>query len=155
MDPFTMLKQDHKKVKTLFKEYEDAGERAYKKKQQIAEQIFHELEVHTTVEEEIFYPAIREKAGKKEPRKLVNESYEEHAVAKRLIEEMKALSAEDEKFDAKFMVLRENVEHHIKEEERELFPSSKDLLEGNEDELAERMQERKEELQGLVAEETR
>src|SRR5215203_4189783 len=62
MDPIKLLKDDHKKVKALFREFEAAGDRAHQKKQKIAEQVFTELEVHTTIEEEIFYPALQAKA---------------------------------------------------------------------------------------------
>ncbi|HKX13270.1 MAG TPA: hemerythrin domain-containing protein [bacterium] len=146
MNPFTMLKEDHKKVKALFKEYEDAGDRAFKKKGQIAEKVMYELEVHAQVEEELFYPKVKQNVDK-EARHLVNEAYEEHHVVKMLIAELKALKPEDEAFDAKFKVLMENVKHHIKEEEHELFPEAKDSLDGMSEPLGEEMEGRKVELQ--------
>lgn len=149
MNPFTLLKEDHKKVKELFKEFEAAGDRAYRKKQDIAEQICNELEVHATVEEEIFYPAVR-KNSDDEAVELVLESYEEHLIVKRLIQEIRGLEAQDERFDAKMKVLMENVEHHVKEEENELFPQAKSDLGDQAEELAEQMQERKDELQGAL-----
>ncbi|HWP46703.1 MAG TPA: hemerythrin domain-containing protein [Candidatus Limnocylindrales bacterium] len=122
-----MLTSDHDKVKELFREYEAAGDRAYKKKRDIAEKAFMELEVHTMLEEQIFYPAIQED-GNREDRKLVAESIAEHDVVKGLIEELKKLDPEDEQFDAKFKVLIENVEHHIQEEEEEMFPEAQEQL---------------------------
>jgi len=120
MDPFKMLKEDHKKVKDLFRQFESTGERAYQKKQELAEKIFRELEVHTSLEEEIFYPAVRESSDK-EGKELIAEAYEEHRIVKQLIEELQDLDAKDETYNAKFKVLIENVEHHVQEEEGEPF----------------------------------
>jgi len=121
MNAITLLKQDHKKVRGLFREFERAGHHTVQQKQKVADQTFNELETHTTLEEETFYPAV---AGLKdgEAQDLVREAIEEHAVAKNLIADLKGLTPEDEAYDAKFKVLSENVEHHIEEEEGELFP---------------------------------
>ncbi|HEX5035479.1 MAG TPA: hemerythrin domain-containing protein [bacterium] len=146
MNPFSMLKEDHRKVKQLFKEYEDAGDRAFRKKGQIAQKAIHELEVHAQVEEELFYPKVKQNVDK-EARHLVNEAFEEHHVVKVLIAELKKLKPEDESFDAKFKVLMENVKHHIKEEENELFPEARDGLDGMSEPLGEEMEDRKMELQ--------
>jgi len=145
MDAITLLKDDHKKVREMFREFEAAGDRAYKTKQRIAEQVFMELEVHSKIEEEIFYPAVREKAGK-EGKELVAEGFEEHHVVDVLIGELKALDPEAEEYDAKFKVLTENVEHHIEEEEQEMMPEAKEALGEALAELGERMLRRKEEL---------
>jgi Hemerythrin HHE cation binding domain. len=145
MNPFTLLKEDHKKVKALFKEYEAAGDKAFKKKQDLSDEIFKELEVHTTVEEEIFYPKIKETADK-EGQELVLEGYEEHLIVKRLMEELKGMNVHDEKYDPKFKVLMENVKHHIEEEEGEMFPKAKKGLDGEAEELGEEMEVKKEEL---------
>ena len=145
MDAIKLLKDDHTKVKDLFREYEAAGERAHKTKQRIAEQVFLELEVHTKIEEEIFYPAVRDKTGK-EGKELVAEGFEEHHVVDLLIEELKGLDSEDEAYDAKFKVLTENVEHHIEEEEGEMLPEAREALGDDMAELGERMLRRKEEL---------
>jgi len=142
MNLYQMLKADHKKVKGLFEEYDKAGDRAFKKKSQIAQQVFRELDVHAKIEEEIFYPEVKARADA-EGRKLVAEGYEEHHVVHQLIAELKELRPEDERFDAKFKVLKENVEHHIQEEEKELFPEAKDGLDGEESEIARRMEEKK------------
>lgn len=145
MDPIKLLKDDHKKVKKLFREYESAGDRAYQTKQRIAEQVFTELAVHTAIEEEIFYPAAKAKADK-EGKELVAEGFEEHHVVKVLIDELKALSPEDEQYDAKFKVLTENVEHHIEEEEGEMLPDAEKTLKDELEPLGDQMQRRKEEL---------
>src|SRR3954466_1469198 len=108
MDAIKMLEADHKKVKGLFREFESAGDRATKKKQTIAEQVFMELEVHSKLEEEIFYPAVKAKADQ-EGKELVVEGIEEHHVVDVLIEELKGLDPQDEHYDAKFTVLTENV----------------------------------------------
>ncbi len=143
MDIFSMLKKDHTKVKALFKQFEAAKGA---KKREIAEEVFQELEVHTQVEEEVFYPALEVEADKK-GEELVREAYEEHHVVKLLMKELKALGKDEvDIFVAKFTVLQENVEHHIKEEENELFPKAKKLLKDDLDGISEEAVERKEEL---------
>lgn len=149
MDAITLLKDDHKKVKALFREYESAGDRAHQTKKRIAQQVFAELEVHTAIEEEIFYPAVTSRADK-EGKELVDEGIEEHHVVDVLIAELKQLSPEDDQYDAKFKVLTENVEHHIEEEEGEMLPDAKKTLGGTLDELGERMMRRKQELQATA-----
>jgi hemerythrin-like domain-containing protein len=144
-----LLKDDHQKVKALFREFEAAGERAFKTKARIAQRAFAELEAHTAIEEEIFYPAVEartDSAGKE----LVAEGVEEHHVVDMLIQEMKELSPEDEQFDAKFKVLTENVEHHIEEEESELLPDAERRLGDELRSLGERMSRRKAELRGAA-----
>lgn len=146
MDVFQLLKQDHDKVKKLFREFESAGENAHQRKQEIADTVFRELEIHAKVEEEIFYPAV-EADSDKEGQELVKEAYEEHRVVKRLIDELQKMTTEDEMFDAKFKVLQENVEHHIEEEEGELFPEAKKAIEDEVEEITEEVEERKEDLE--------
>ena len=149
MDPIKLLKDDHKKVKALFREFEAAGDRAHQKKQKIAEQVFTELEVHTTIEEEIFYPALQAKADK-EGKELVAEANEEHHVVDLLIKEIKGLEPQDEAYVAKFTVLIENVEHHIEEEEGEMLPDAQKTLGDQLDQLGERMMVRKQELMASI-----
>ena len=144
-DVIAMLKADHKKVQALFDKFESAGEGQTKVKQQIAEEVFMELEIHTRLEEEIFYPAF-DAAADTEGEKLIAESIEEHQVVKTLMEEMRELDPSDERYEAKFTVLMENVRHHIEEEEEEMFPEAEDILEDEMDELMEQMQELKQEL---------
>jgi hemerythrin-like domain-containing protein len=140
-----MLKHDHALVKDLFHQYEAAGDRAYQKKQRIAEEVFTELEVHTTLEEELFYPAIKRKTDQ-DGRDLVAEAMEEHHVVATLMEELKGLDPKDERYDAKFKVLMDNVEHHIEEEEGEMFPEAEEVLGDRLERLGTQMQERKQQL---------
>jgi hemerythrin-like domain-containing protein len=145
MDAIEMLKADHEKVKGLFRQYEAAGDRAYQKKRSIAEEVFTEITVHSTLEEELFYPAVKAETDK-QGQELVAESVEEHHVVAMLIEELKALDPKDERYDAKFTVLMENIEHHIEEEEDELFPEAEDVLGDEIEELGAQMKERKDQL---------
>src|ERR1700761_8780183 len=110
-DAIALLKADHRKVEMLFGRYEDATSSATKKK--IAHQICTELKIHTTIEEEIFYPAVR---GKIEGDTL-DEAYVEHDGAKVLINDIEAASPGDEFYDAKIKVLSEEIKHHVHEEE--------------------------------------
>ena len=116
-DALTLLKEDHRAVEKLFKEFENA--KGDGRKEKLARQICFELTVHTTIEEEIFYPACK---GKIDEDKL-KEAYVEHDAAKLLIAEIEAGSGKtDDFFDAKVQVLGEQIDHHVKEEEDELFP---------------------------------
>ena len=145
-DAVELIKSDHRKVEKLFREFEEAGDRAYKTKQDLVTQIITELEVHATVEEETYYPAVEAKA-RKDGKELVAEAVEEHHVVKILLGELRSMSSEDEAFDAKVTVLMENVRHHVEEEEEELLPQSEKLL--GSDELArlgEEMAARKQQL---------
>jgi len=131
-DAVALIKADHREVEQLFREFEGAGDRAYKTKQDLVSKIIQELEVHATVEEEIYYPAVEAKA-KKDGKELVAEAVEEHHVVKVLLGELAGMSSEDEAFDAKVTVLMENVRHHVEEEEAEMLPQSEKIL--GEDEL--------------------
>jgi hemerythrin-like domain-containing protein len=143
MDAVTLLKDDHKKVKDLFRQFEKA--RSADRKKKIAEDAMHELEVHAEIEEEIFYPAAKAKADK-EGKQLVAEAVEEHHVVKVLIGELQAMAEVNEQYEAKFTVLIENVEHHIEEEEKEMLPDAKKTLGNDIDALGDQMKARKEEL---------
>lgn len=145
MTAIDMLKQDHRKVQGLFHQFEKAGERAFQQKQRIAEKTFEALDVHTKLEEEIFYPAVQ--VADQSGNDMVNEAIEEHNVVKDLISELKTTAPDAEEYDAKFKVLTENVRHHIREEETELFPHGVAQLDKAElNELRERMMVRKQEL---------
>ena len=122
-NPLTIIKNDHKKVQALFREYEDLGDQAMVTKKDIAAQIIAELTQHAEMEETILYPFLEEKYNK-EGDSMVEEAIAEHAVAKNLMSELEALDPEDPQFDAKIKVLDENINHHIKEEEEELLPKA-------------------------------
>jgi hemerythrin-like domain-containing protein len=140
-DAITLLKQDHQEVKQLFTRFERANGES--EKERLAEKICNELKLHTRLEEEMFYPAVREAIRDAD---LVNEAEVEHASAKDLINQIEAASPSDERYDALVKVLAEYVRHHIKEEESEMFPkvrrSQLDLTQ-----LGERLRERKREEQ--------
>ncbi|HZA52996.1 MAG TPA: hemerythrin domain-containing protein [Candidatus Udaeobacter sp.] len=135
-----MLRDDHRQVKELFHQFERTEEEDRKK--HIAAETLHELEVHARLEEEIFYPAARQEIDDKQ---LIIEALEEHHVAKILLSELKRIGSGDERFDAKYKVLAENVKHHIQEEESKLFPMLEDSLAT--DEVGQEMEARKEQLQ--------
>ncbi|GAA3128828.1 hemerythrin domain-containing protein [Streptosporangium carneum] len=138
MDAIVLLKDDHKTVEKLFKEFEKAGDRAYRKKRELVDQMIKELTTHAYIEEEIFYPAAR--AGVPETADHVLESVEEHHVVVWMLSELRELDPEDERFDAKVTVLMENVRHHVEEEEDEWFPQVRETMGRKElQELGERM----------------
>jgi hemerythrin superfamily protein len=116
-DAIALLKEDHRAVEKLFKEFE--GAKGEGRKEKLARRICMELTVHTKIEEEIFYPACKGKVDED----LLKEAYVEHDAAKLLIAEIEAESGQsDDYFDAKVQVLSEQIEHHVEEEEKELFP---------------------------------
>lgn len=115
-----MLKEDHKKVKELFEEFESAEGR---ERGEIAKTAIQELEVHADLEEALIYPAIRKEI---EADDMMNEAVEEHHLVHVLIKELKKLKPSDEKFQAKFTVLGELVKHHIEEEENEMLPQAEE-----------------------------
>ncbi len=120
-DAIVILKDDHKEIRKLFRDFKSQGPNATKTKGKIVDQIIEALTVHTYIENECMYPEIR----KRVPPDLeddILESYEEHHVADVLVVELAALKPDSERFDAKTTVLIENVEHHIEEEEDEWFP---------------------------------
>ena len=123
MDALELLKQDHQKVKELFEQAEEAEG---KKQQDIFEQIKTELETHTRIEETVFYPAMQKHEELKD---MVLESLEEHKQIKTLLKEMDTLASDSEKFEPKFQVLMENVEHHAEEEEEgKMFPKIRKIM---------------------------
>jgi len=127
MDALELLRSDHDKVRDLFEQFksaQEAGDTATMA--QLKEQIFSELQVHTAIEEEIFYPAA-EDVGE-EAEELVHEGVEEHHLIDVLMEEIEQLEPSDEAWTAKMTVLIENVEHHAGEEEEELFPQLRETF---------------------------
>jgi hemerythrin superfamily protein len=125
-DAIVILKADHKRIKALFRDFQNAGENATKRKGSIVDKIVEELTVHTYIENEGMYPEVRRLVPDLEQDVL--ESYEEHHVADILCMELAAMSADDEHFEAKTTVLIENVTHHIEEEESEWFPQVRAAL---------------------------
>ena len=119
-DAIGMLMQDHREVEEMFKKFEEMGDLAKVGKKRIADQICEALTMHAMLEEEIFYPAVRE-AGK-EFEDIIDEAVVEHASAKELISQILAEDTEEDLFDAKVKVLQEQIEHHVEEEEKEMFP---------------------------------
>lgn len=140
-DAIKMLREDHQKVKDLFEEFEKAEEED--EKGQIVRTALNDLEIHATLEEEIFYPAVREHI---EDDDVMDEALEEHHVAKLIIAELQDMEPGDDRFDAKFKVLAESVKHHIEEEESEILPKAQ-KMEIDKEGLGEEMTERKQELQ--------
>ena len=112
--------------RSLFKKFEKAGPNAQKTKAELVEKIIEELSVHAAIEEQIFYPAIRKLVDETE--ETVLESLEEHHVVKWTLSELDGMTPDEERFDAKTMVLIESVRHHVKEEEGELFPTVREAL---------------------------
>lgn len=147
-DAISILTEDHKKVQKMFKDFEKLmkAEDNEDEKSALVEQICEELTVHMQIEEEIFYPAVREATEDKD---LMDEGEVEHEGAKELIAQLQAMEPGDDKYDAKVSVLGENIEHHVKEEQEEMFPQAKkakiDLKT-----LGTQMLERKQELQSSI-----
>ena len=119
-DAIVLLKEDHKEIRKLFKQFQNAGANAKATKGRIVDRILELLTVHTYLENECMYPVTRELLPDLEQDVL--ESYEEHHVADVLCMELAAMDPDDERFDAKTTVLIESVTHHIEEEERDWFP---------------------------------
>jgi hemerythrin superfamily protein len=142
MDAIKMLKKQHREVEALFKELQKAKSAGPRRK--VFEKLADALAVHATIEERHFYPA----AKKKQTQDMVLEAAEEHLEVKRVIADLLDLDASDPIFMAKVTVLKEDVQHHVKEEEDELFPKVQKLLDDDELEaLAASMQETADELQ--------
>jgi len=125
-DAIVLLKEDHVRIKALFKKFQQAGDNATQSKGDIVTRILEELTVHTYLENEAMYPRVRELLPDLEDDVL--ESYEEHHVADVLCFELAAMDPDDERFDAKTMVLIESVTHHIDEEEQDWFPKVREGL---------------------------
>jgi hemerythrin superfamily protein len=142
MDCLDLLTADHNRVRGLFKRFKDAEEKDdTATMQEVVAKIVEELTIHTTIEEEIFYPAI--KSETEDIKDTVDEGLEEHHVAKRLMDELPTVEAGSDEWVAKVKVLIESVEHHAEEEEKEMFPpvrsnTAKDALDALGEQLADR-----------------
>jgi hemerythrin-like domain-containing protein len=142
MDALTLLRKDHDTIKPLLRQIMETTDRAEKGRSELFSTIKEELSVHEVIEEEIFYPALREHPRARE---IVLEGYEEHDVVSRLMGELDGMDPTDERFGPKAKVMAENIEHHIEEEEGEMFRQARQVFEADElDELGERMARRKE-----------
>lgn len=148
MDAITLLKNDHVEMRDLLGQLEDTTSRALKKRRELIAEIEAKLKAHTTIEEEIFYPAFKDAGEKSDDDKMYFEALEEHRAAGDLVlPDLVATDPGSEKFSGRAKVLKELVEHHADEEEKEMFPRAKKLLSKDElAELGERLEERKEQL---------
>jgi len=142
IDAIDLLKQDHDHVEKAFKEFEKMDRQDAEACRRLIERVCEELSVHTTLEEEIFYPAVREGIDDED---LMNEAAVEHETARMLIEQLQNMAPDDPNYFATFTVLGEYVRHHVKEEQNEMFPAARksgiDLAA-----LGERLRARREEL---------
>lgn len=138
-----LLKDDHDKVKKAFKEFEKMDRSDSETCRQLVKSVCDDLRAHTTVEEEIFYPAVREAIDDDD---IMNEAAVEHETAKMLIDQLENMEPDDPNYAATFTVLGEYVVHHVKEEEGEMFPQAKKAEGLDLEALGERIRARKEEL---------
>ena len=144
MNAFQLLKEDHQKVSSIFQQLEPTTERAEKTRTELFARLRDELDIHARVEETIFYPAIKQAA---ETREIVLEGFEEHHVVKMLLRELDEVPVDTEQWTAKLKVLQENVEHHVEEEEGEMFQKARQVLsEGEIDRLGAQMEAEKKRL---------
>jgi hemerythrin superfamily protein len=125
-DAIVLLKNDHKEIRKVFRDFQKAGDSAFAQKGKLVKRMIELLTVHTYIENEVMYPRVRELLPELEDDVL--ESYEEHHVADLLVVELSAMKPQDERFTAKTTVLIENVDHHIDEEEKDWFPKVREGL---------------------------
>ena len=145
MDVLTLLKEDHDKIKKILSHIEATTERGVKTREEFFNKVKAELKVHEAIEEEILYPALKDHPKAKD---LVLEAYEEHNVVDTVMAEIDETPFDDETWGAKFTVMKENLEHHIEEEEDDMFKKARQVMDEAElKELGERMSARKAELQ--------
>ena len=145
MDALKLLELDHEKVKKILSDLDSTTERGVKTREELFTKVRQELVVHEAIEEEIFYPALKEHPKAKD---IVLEAYEEHHVVDQVMAEIRDVPFDDETWGAKLTVMKENVEHHIEEEEGEMFKLARQALDSDElEELGERMETLKKELQ--------
>lgn len=143
MNAIKLLEQQHREVERLFEQFEKTGDRAKRAKQQLCTKISDALAAHAAIEEKIFYPATKDARTEE----LLHEAVEEHLAAKRIIADLVEQDLDDDVLEAKISVLQEQIEHHVKEEEKELFPKVKKLLDSEHlEELGDEMQTMYEEL---------
>lgn len=149
MNPFNLLKTDHEKVAGILTSIEETTERAAKGREELFTRLKEELDLHAKIEEEIFYPALEES---EDTREITLEAYEEHRLVKQLLAELEVEPKNTEEWTAKFTVLKENVEHHVEEEEGELFEKARKALSQDEiNMLGDRLQEAKKQNRAAAA----
>jgi hemerythrin superfamily protein len=148
MDAIALLKQDHKTVKALLAELADTTNRAHKTRTELLQKIATEIEAHTTIEEEIFYPAFKAAGEKADDGKMFFEALEEHRAAGDLVlPDLLKTDVQSDQFGGRAKVLKELIEHHADEEEKEMFPRARELMDKAQlEQLGERMAQRKAEL---------
>jgi len=125
MNAFTLLKEDHKKVAGILEKIDATTERGVKTREELFAQLKTELDIHAEIEETIFYPALEKHD---ETRDITLEGIEEHRIVKELLAELDAMAKDDEVWTAKMTVLKENIEHHVEEEEGEMFSKVRKAL---------------------------
>lgn len=125
MNAFTLLKEDHKKVAGILEKIDATTERGVKTREELFTQLKTELDIHAEIEETVFYPVLEKHD---ETRDITLEGIEEHRIVKELLAELDAMSKDDEVWTAKMTVLKESVEHHVEEEEGEMFPKARKAL---------------------------
>jgi hemerythrin superfamily protein len=142
VDAIMLLKDDHKRIEHLFKQFQRTGSRARVTRRRLVDRMIRELSIHAGIEEELFYPAVRHALDQTEDQVL--ESLEEHHLVKLMLSELEGTDPADERFEAKVTVLMENVRHHVREEEDEMFPKVRTGIDRTAlRELGERMAEAK------------
>jgi len=149
MNAFSLLKSDHERVAGILASIEETTERAAKGREELFARLKEELDLHAKIEEEIFYPALEDSD---DTRDITLEAYEEHSLVKQLLAELESQPKDTEEWTAKFTVLKENVEHHVEEEEGEMFQKARKVLSEEEiDELGNRLQEAKKQNKAATA----
>ena len=146
-DAMQLLKQDHREVETLFKEFEKLEEDGDESVEQVIITACTELKIHDKIETEVFYPAIRQQAQNEEIEDLLNEAEVEHTTVRNLIQTIEGMKTSKAKRTAHFTVLMEYVKHHVKEEEKEMFPKLK-KLDIDFEQIGQQLKERKAKLMG-------
>ena len=125
MNPFTLLTEDHEKVAGILEKIDATSERGVKTREELFTQLKTELDIHAEIEETIFYPALEKH---EESRDIALEAVEEHRIVKEFLAELDSMATDDEIWTAKMTVLKENIEHHVEEEEGEMFSKARKAL---------------------------
>jgi hemerythrin-like domain-containing protein len=146
----TMLKSDHATLKRLLRELEATGDRAVKQREQLVARIEREVKMHSQIEEEVFYPAFLAATKGGEGEELFYEAAEEHHVVDMVLPALKSANPKSKEFAAKAKVLKELIEHHIKEEETQMFQQARRLFEDEQlRELGDLMQARRDSIEAM------